>query len=355
MKVSADRKRGYRKTHDARHLLDLARDWMKQGNTTVAFQLLNDALKCKETSEDKVIRGEISKEIGRVHMQTGEWSRAEDAYNQATSLFLENGHLKGAAESIRNLANMKFQLGQFNDSNSLCEKAVDWATNSGDFQLRATILNTQGAIKSIEGKQRESIKIFKLCLSDFRRAGNRVREAYVLHNIGLAHLEISEYSEAGRMLEEALALALESKDAMLVEICYQNMAKLHLRRGDVVAARSLIRSAKELLVTFKSPNLEADLAILEAEAMRMAGDLNGAEKILEKVLVLAREHNLLQHEAEVLYAAGPAAIEQGQAEVARSRLEAAITLFKETGGAQLEKAVKKLKVLEASAKHAVRV
>jgi len=342
-------------THDARQLLDLARDWMKQGNTTVAFQLLNEALKRKETETDKIVRGEISKEIGRVHMQTGEWNRAEDAYNQATSLFLENGHFKGAAESVRNLANMKFQLGQFNDSNSLCEKAVNWATNSGDFQLRATILNTQGAIKSIEGKQKESIKIFKLCLSDFRRSGNRLREAYVLHNIGLAHLEINELSQAARALEEALALALESKDTTLVELCYQNMAKLNLRRGDVVAARSLIKAARQLLDTLKSPNLEADLAIIEAEAMRMTGDLSGAEKSLEEALVKAREHNLLQHEAEILYEAGLAAIEQGQAEVARSRLEAAITLFKKTGGAQLEKAVNKLKVLETSAKSAVRV
>jgi len=355
MKDSADRKRGDRMTHDARHLLDLARDWMTQGNTTVAFQLLNEALKHKETESDKVIRGEISKEIGRIHMQTGEWSRAEDAYNQATSLFLEENYYKGAAESVRNLANMKFQLGQFSDSNSLCEKAVNWATDSGDFQLRATILNTQGAIKSIEGKQRESIKIFRLCLSDFRRSGNRLREAYVLHNIGLAHLEISQYSDAARALEEALTLALESKDATLVELCYQNIAKLNLRRGDVVAARSLIKSARDLLKTLDSPNLRVDLAIIEAEAMRLTGDLVRASEILKEALFQVREHNLLQHEAEVLYEAGLVAIEQGQAEVARSRLEAAIMLFKKTGGAQLEKAVKKLKVLEASAKHAIRV
>lgn len=342
-------------THSARQLLELARDWMKQGNITIAFQLLNDALKRKESAGDKVIRGEISKEIGRIHMQTGEWNRAEDAYNQATLLFLEQGYFKGAAESVRNLANMKFQLGQFSDSDSLCEKAADWATQSGDFQLRATILNTQGAIKSIEGKQHESIKIFKLCLSDFRKSGNRLREAYVLHNIGLAYLEINEFSNASKALEEALILALESKDATLVELCYQNMAKLHLRQGNAVAARSLIRSARELLETLKSPNMTADLAIIEAEALRMTGDLTGAENILDKALVRAREHGLLQHEGEILYEAGLVAIERGQADVARSRLEAAITLFKTTGGAQLEKAVNKLKVLEASAKHSITV
>ena len=192
-------------TSDARHLLELAREWMKQGNTAVAFQLLNQALRLKETEENKVLKGELSKEVGRVFMQSGQWDRAEEAYNQAQSIFLESGHLRGAAESARNLANMKFQQGQFDISNSLCETAIDWATKTGDFQLRATILNTQGAIKSIEGKQKESIQVFRLCLSDFRRSGNKLRQAYVLHNIGLAQTEVGQYAEAKASFEEALS------------------------------------------------------------------------------------------------------------------------------------------------------
>src|SRR3972149_7245129 len=96
-------------TSDGQHLLELARDWMKQGNTAVAFQLLNQALKLKETEENKVLKGELSKEVGRVFMQSGQWDRAGEAYNQAQSIFLESGYLRGAAESARNLANMKFQ------------------------------------------------------------------------------------------------------------------------------------------------------------------------------------------------------------------------------------------------------
>jgi tetratricopeptide (TPR) repeat protein len=354
MKTQIAQIQGEQISQDARQLLGLARDWMKQGNTTVAFQLLNEALRHRESQDDRLVKGEISKEIGRAYMQTGEWDRAEDAYERATSIFLEQGHYHGAAESTRNLANLKFQLGQFNDSDSLCERAVTWATDSGDFQLRATILNTQGAIKSIEGKQRESIKIFRLCLSDFRRAGNRLRQAYILHNIGLAHLEIGEYEEARSALEEALILALESQDANLVALCYLNRAKLDLKQGDIVAARSLIKSTGELIRTLKSPNLVADLAVIEANALRLSGDLTKANTVLENALEIAQQNNLLQHEAEILYEFGLLAIEQGHPEIARARLEASITILKKTGGSQLENAVQKLKILEASAKKAVR-
>jgi tetratricopeptide (TPR) repeat protein len=335
-------------THSARQLLDLAREWIKQGNTSVAGQLLGDALKKCIPEENRSLKGEIVKDLGRVHLQNGDWDRAEDAFRQAEAIFLELGLYSGAAQSIRNLANLKFQLGRFEESDTLCEKAVDWATQAGDFQLRATILNTQGAIKSIEGKQKDSLKIFKLCLSDFRKAGNKLRQAYVLHNIGLAYYELGEYEKSKASFEEALMLAMEARDTSLVEICYQNFAKLYLKLGDIVAARSLIVLAQELLGTLKSPALATDLAIIEASSYRLSGDPGRAGDILDQALEKARTNNLLQHEAEILYESGQVAADSGRPEIARSRLEAAIKLFQQTGGSRLKDAVEKLKNLQAA-------
>ncbi len=343
---ATNRKNPENAVRQGQRLLELAREWMKQGNTAVAFQLLNQALKLKETEDDKVLKGELSKEVGRIFMQNGQWDRAEEAYNQAKIVFLESGHFRGAAESVRNLANLKFQLGEFSLSDDLCRTAIDWATKSGDFQLRATILNTQGAIKSIEGKPKESIQVFRLCLSDFRRSGNRLRQAYVLHNIGLAQIELGQYQEAKNSMEEALTLALENRDLSLVEMCYQNMAKLHIETGDLIAARTLIKAARELLDTLKSPALCADLDIIEAEAERRSGDLVSAENIIEKALRQVREHGLSEHEAELLYEGGLVAADRGASDMARSRLEAAIVLFKKTGGGGLKKAIMKLKALD---------
>jgi tetratricopeptide (TPR) repeat protein len=346
---TTDQKIGANTINDGQHLLELAREWLKQGNAAVAFRLLNQALKLKETEENKILRGELSKEVGRVHMQNGQWDRAEDAYNQAKSLFLDSGNFRGAAESVRNLANMKFQMGQFSDSYSLCETAVEWATKSGDFQLRATILNTQGAIKSVEGKAKESIQVFQLCLSDFRRSGNKLRQAYILHNIGLAQIETGQYTEAKASLEEALSLAYSNRDLTLVELCYQNIAKLHLLKGDLVAARSLVKSAREIAEMLKSPALDVDLDIVEATVSRRSGDFVATQRLLGKALDAARNNSLAQHEAEILYECGLTALEQGHGHVARTQLEAAIALFQRTGGGGLKKAVEKLKALDNSA------
>jgi len=346
MKTEMKHRREFPKTGDTQHLLRLAKDWMKQGNATVAIQLLNEAKAANKRAEDKLVTGEISKELGRAYMQTGQWSLAEDAYQEATAIFLEFEQYRGAAESVRNLANMKFQQGRFSDSNSLCETAVQWATKSGDYQLRATIFNTLGAIKSVEGHQRESINIFQLCLSDFRSTGNRLRQAYTQHNIGLAQLEVGDHTESRCSLEEALALALEQNDLTLVALCYQNIAKLYLKTGDLPAAQSLIKVAHEINIMLNSPNISTDLAIIEAESYRQGGNISEALGILERALGQAREHKLTEHEAEILSDLGQLFIEMGKYKDARAYLEAAIAMFKKTGGCLLDKAVSRLKDLE---------
>ena len=350
MKTEMKHKGESYKAGDAQHLLRLAKEWMKQGNTTVALQLLNEALKLNEKVDDRLVRGEISKELGRVYMQKGQWNLAEDAYQEATAIFLEFEQYRGAAESIRNLANMKFQQGRFSDSSSLCETAVNWATKSGDYQLRATIFNTMGAIKSIEGNQRESINIFQLCLSDFRSTGNRIREAYTQHNIGLAQMEIGDYMESRRSLEESLELALEQKDLNLVALCYLNITKLHLKINDLEAAKSLINIAREINKMLNSPNINMDFEIIKAEALRLEGNFKEAHEILERALWHAREYNLEEHEAEIFSELGQVSIELGKFKEARINLEAAIALFKKTGGGLLEKAESRLKNLESRIK-----
>jgi tetratricopeptide (TPR) repeat protein len=347
MKTEMKHKGESYKAGDAQHLLRLAKEWMKQGNTTVALQLLNEAMRLNEKINDKLVKGEISKEMGRAYMQKGQWDLAEDAYQEATAIFLEFEQYRGAAESVRNLANMKFQQGRFSDSSSLCETAVNWATKSGDYQLRATIFNTMGAIKSIEGNQRESINIFQLCLSDFRSTGNRIRQAYTQHNIGLAQMEIGEFMESRCSLEESLEMALEQQDLNLVALCYLNITKLYLKTHDLAAAKSIIKIAGEINKMLNSPNINMDFEIIKAEAFRLEGNIREAHEILERALWHAREYNLEEHEAEIFSELGQVCVELGKFDQARINFEAAIALFRKTGGGLLEKAESRLRNLES--------
>jgi tetratricopeptide (TPR) repeat protein len=194
---------------DGLTLLNLARGWLKQGNPVVAVELLKSAVRSPEAERDRELLAQILKSIGRAMMMQSEWEGADTHYLEAQRLFLDLENYKGAAECIRNRANMYFQKGKYKESEELCGQALEWATQINDYELRATILNTLGAIKSATGNLRDSIKIFKLCLTDFQTSGNKVRQGYVLLNIGLTQTELTEYVEAifksgGNLLPEHL-------------------------------------------------------------------------------------------------------------------------------------------------------
>jgi tetratricopeptide (TPR) repeat protein len=316
---------------DGRALLDLARGWLAQGNPVVAIELLKSATCSNEAEHDQELKAMISKETGRAMMMQSDWENAEPFYLGAQQLFLENDNYRGAAECARNRANMYFQRGMYAESEHLCEQALDWTSALNDHQLRATILNTLGAIKSATGDLRESIKTFKLCLADFQAANNSIRQGYVLLNIGLTQTELGECTEAVQSLKESLTIAFQEKDLHLVEVCYQNIARCHLAQKETILARSVLDTARKILPGLNSKALEVELDLIDCKIRRAMGDIDGAEHLLKQTYQATTEHGLGALQADVLFEQGLLLKEKGESQPAVCKLDAAAHQYRQLG------------------------
>ena len=316
---------------DGYTLLDLARGWLKQGNPIVASELLDSAINSSEADRDSDLRAQILKEKGRMEMMQAHWEKAEDFYLESQRVFQSKENYRGAAECSRNRANMFFQTGHYNRASELCEQALEWASFIQDYELRATILNTLGAVKSATGELRESIKIFKLCLADFQSSGNKIRQGYVHLNIGLTHTELMEYNEAISSLNKSLAVALEERDLTLVEICYQNIAKCYLKQSETNLAQSVLETARKIIPGLNSGALEAELFLLEGQISRLMGDYEKAAKRLEKAAEMANVNKMTSLIADILYEQALLAKENGLHQIAVSKLEIAVNQFRRLG------------------------
>jgi len=312
-------------------LLHLARGWLQQGNPVVAIDLLDSAIASNEAERDEQLRAGILKETGRAHMMQSEWGCSEANYLEAQRIFMGLEDLQGAAECARNRANTFFQQGEYRRSEELCQQALRWTTEISNYQLRATILNTLGAIKSATGEHREAIQVLSLCLADFESAGNRIRQGYVLLNMGLTYTELAEYPAAISSLNQSLAIALSEKDLILVEICYQNIAKCYLAQKQTNLAKSVIDTARKILPGLNSQALTTELNLIDGRILRALGHVRAAEELLETTANMARQNNLTALEAEVIYEQGLLAKDSGAAGVARVKLEAAANLFRQIG------------------------
>lgn len=316
---------------DGRTLLELARGWLAQGNPVVAMELLKSATDSTDAGSDSQLKGMILKETGRAMMMQSDWEPAETYYVAAQGLLLELDDRKGAAECARNRANMYFQRGKYGEAENLCQKALEWITALNDHQLRATILNTLGAIQSTTGEQKESIKTFKLCLADFQASGNTIRQGYALLNIGLTQTDMGEYVNAIKNLKESLAIAYTEKDLHLLETCYQNIASCHLAEKETILARSVLDTARKVLPGLNSRALETELDLIDSRIQRAMGDLDGAEAMLKTTYQAAKEHDLTALQADVLFEQGLLAKDKGDAQVATCKLDAAANQYQQLG------------------------
>lgn len=335
------------RVHDGYALLELARGWLKQGNTLVAMELLDSAIQSREAETDVELRARILKETARSKMMQSDWDEADSLFLEAQRLFVDVKQLSGAAECARNRANLYFQRGMYRHVEQYCRQALDWTSESNDHELRATILNTMAAAKSATGDLKESLKMFNLCLSDFRAAGNSIRQGYVLLNIGLTQIELEEYPDAVQKLNEALSIALQEKDLHLVEICYQNISKCYLEQKEAGLAKSVIDTARKFLPGLNSKAVEAELNLIDGRILRILGNYDAAGEILELTLKMTQEHKLSALMADVLFEQGQVARETGNIEMARSKIDTAAGQFKKLDMKKnFKQAVRVLELLE---------
>jgi len=319
---------------DSRELYELARGWLQQGNPVVATELLRSALDLPAVGTDRQLRARILKELGRALMMQSAWDQADGQYRIAQQLFVDSDDFVGAAECARNRANMAFQQGAYRRSEELCTQALAWATREGDHQVRATILNTLGAIKSATGNHREAVQQFELCLADFQAVGNTIRQGYVLLNLGIAYTELGNHDTAHDRLKQALRIAFGESDQSLVQICYQNIAKCYIAQNEYRLARSVAETARRILPGLHSLALECELDLLDCRILRNLGDLNGARQILDRALPLAIANDLAQLHADLLFEQAQLCKLRGEARQAIAHLDVAIGVYRSIGADQ---------------------
>jgi tetratricopeptide (TPR) repeat protein len=333
--------------HDGYALLELARGWLKQGNAVVALELLDSAIQAREVESDVELRAKVLKETARAKMMQSDWDDADSQYLEAQRLFLDIKNYKGAAECARNRANLYFQRGMYRHVTQYCEQALAWISNCNDHELRATILNTLAAAKSATGELKESLKVFNLCLSDFRAAGNSIRQGYVLLNIGLTQIELEDFNDAIQRLNDALSIALKEKDLHLVEICYQNISKCYLEQKETSLAKSVIDTARKFLPGLNSKSVEAELNLIDGKTLRLMGHYEAANELLEITLKMTNKLKLSALMADVLFEQGQVAREMGKFDMARAKIDTAAAQYKKIGMEKnFKQAVNQLNQLE---------
>jgi len=163
--------------------------------------------------------------------------------------------------------------------------------DAGDEQGFALVTRNIAFMDRLSGRFEDAIKRYDHALVIFRRTGNRMATAYVLHNLALVKLD------------------------------------LH----DPVSAQELLTEALQLIHTPQGGRVEAQVLYVTGDAYLLTGDLDRAVGFFERALAIVRRRGDPIGEAYVLRGIGVAKVRQGEYGPARSALQRAVDLAGSSG------------------------
>jgi tetratricopeptide (TPR) repeat protein len=208
------------------------------------------------------------------------------------------------ADALNNLGNVAESLGNYAEALEYHEQTLALFRDLGDRQGEANALGNLGLVTWRQGNYAAATEYSEQALVLFRDLGDRQGEASSLNNLGNVADSQGNYAEAREYYEQALALFRDLGD----------------RQGEVDALNNLGGVADP-----------ADALNNLGSVADSQGNYAEVREYYEQALVLARELNYWQGEANALIGLGNFALNQGNYAAAIEYYEQALALARELG------------------------
>ncbi|MEM7579481.1 MAG: CHAT domain-containing protein [Cyanobacteria bacterium P01_A01_bin.80] len=268
-------------------------------NSSVEAQVLNitpaqASVEAKEVSSEALVRA------GKKYYLGGKFVQAVSKWQQAEKIFHSRGDILNQSAVLSNLALGYQKLGDREEANRAIENSLNLLNNLDSLKvdslkvkskvksLQAEALNIQGSILFSEGKIQEALNVWKKARENYQKVGNNSGYIRSLLNQSQALRALGLYSRAKTTLEQ-VHQSLEEQPASLLK------AATLLNFGDT---------------------------------LRITGDLQTSQKVLEESLAIAQKLNSPNHIASALLSLGNNAREAESGEVALKYYQRAIAVSK---------------------------
>lgn len=323
----------------------LGRVFRSLGRYDKAVEHFEQALNLFRRANDRAGIASTLDDIGKVHWIKGAYRAALEHYNEALELRRELGDLRSLALSLNHLGTLMVHQGDFRVALKHLREALSLRKQSGDRRGVADSLNNLGVILAERGDLEDAIALWKEATEVGREIGDRMLEGVLMNNMGEIACLLGRLDDATEYLGAAEVICEECAEQRLLFDVMRNRGLLELRRDDAAKALELIEQSLALAERLDSRALEgiALRSLGQVHAHRLVGadrpeeHLTEAERSFQKAIDILEEVGQEAELGRAFLAYGTFLVEQGLYVRARSRLEAAVEIFRRLGMKRLLK------------------
>ncbi len=257
----------------------------------------------------------------------GELDRAVTGAAEALALFRARGDADGRARAVNLLGAIAFERGDLAAAEGRFAEALSLAITLGEPTLAARASNNLASVAHLRGRPESALGLYRTALLSYQRLGDRRGMAETWHNLVLTFRDLDRPAEADTSSAEAVRHAGLVGDTRTLALATTGRAAAALLRGDLdVAERSVERAialaaeAGDVLGGVEARHLRARVLLQRGEAAA------ALEEALE-ARNTAREHASALLDAECSGVAALAARRLGRAREAEAYRGEALERF----------------------------
>jgi len=237
-------------------LVDLGRLYSDRGQHDQALKLYKESLQIQREVGNEHYQALCLNNIGSIYFSKAQYQDAHTYFERALELREKSKIPADIAETLHNLAETSLKMGQADTALSYYLRAAEAWRSAGDHRGAAIESYSMGTAFEAQGRYGAAVRAKGEALKTFRELRDRsFWMAEILSGYGNALVQVGRGEEARSHAVEALALARELKNEVLIAQTLNAEADRQYYQGDSKGARGLLEQALQAAMRVKHEQL----------------------------------------------------------------------------------------------------
>lgn len=272
----------------AQRLVQLGRRYDRSGRLDEAIQSYQAAIAAAEaTPTDAPVLAEALRRLAVILGRRGESESARDLCRRSYETATAAGQLALRAEALNTLGGLELVRERLPEAQRFLEQGLEL---SQEFpELRGRIEQNLGTLSNIRGDRPTAMSHYERSLQAFLAARNDQACAVAYHNLGMISRDQQQWTVAEQYFEQGRRTAQKIGDEHLRGLCLMNRVEVMIALQRFDAAQLAAETALSIFEELHAPAGIADVVRLTGVIFRETGRLGQAKSRLDLAVELARE------------------------------------------------------------------
>jgi tetratricopeptide (TPR) repeat protein len=177
-----------------------------------AIEYCQQSLEIKQEIGDRSGQADSLHDLGNAYYTLGQYQRAIEYYQQSLEIRQEIGDRSRGADSLHNLGNVYDSLGQYQQAIEYYQQSLEIEQEIGDRSRGADSLHNLGYLYDSLGQYQRAIEYYQQSLEIKQEIGDRSGEAAALLGLGNVYYSLGQYQRAIEYYQQSLEIEQEIGD-----------------------------------------------------------------------------------------------------------------------------------------------